>query len=860
MSLTLEAIKSRPLETWRKLVRQPGEESFAEFYEVTRPYLVKVCYRILRSQDDVLDALQVTYSELVEIARQPGALRQRDPLQLGTEIATRNAERIRKARSRKQTRITTEIEELQFAQNETLTEELSKRETAQQIQNLLGECPEKFRMPLLLYYFHDLTHEQIGEVLGISRAEVSKRIAAGCELLQGQAEKLGLRHALATLLGFGFLARWIRKMFSGSSAQSAQIASRPVSSALLSLRHAAQAVTAYLKGKAGAGAIVLLVLIVGLLAVPPLRTHWHQTQNAGTKANQPGPIRNLSGNRSNSGPQSASPLSSVQIAAASAGNSVGGQIISAYSRQPISNVRITASPAKTNASATAPSAPSSIEMYNDADGEFRIRGLADGTYKLSITPPAPWLAESRSISVSANAAIDAGVVELRKPGVVAGRVIDPVNKIGVGGARLSLRNAYGSPDRETITQADGSFSFEDITAPLHTLIVAGYDNLNVSAELEDAESVQLTVPVGKATVSGTIFRDGKPQAESYVRLFREPNEINYNLSVSTASDGTFEFHNVPPGKYMAEAASLHTRFADQITTKVIQVSGAENLEDIKLDLPCARFSGTVLTSQHLPAPNVPVIVRRAAPLPEIASAKTWRTTTSESGAFRFSGLSPGEYEAFACFESGKAERPLHIALGFSGELAVTLQQQPQSGGTLISHAYDYANGRGIEKAWCELGDNKAVLGHSTVRSSDGRMTITGIPPGTYHVNVSAFGFSNAEHTIAIADGTVAEIHDVLSESGGVKWSLQNPDGSPAAAVACHLEPTDSQSIATSLDGDTDANGVWTVRGIFPGSYRLSANSSDAIHFESIVIHAHNLSEKLSVLPETFRKNFASVDF
>lgn len=62
-------------------------------------------------------------------------------------------------------------------------EQLEQEEQREHLQEAIGALPDELREPLLLFYYHETTYDQIAEMLGVSRATVNARLARARQLL-----------------------------------------------------------------------------------------------------------------------------------------------------------------------------------------------------------------------------------------------------------------------------------------------------------------------------------------------------------------------------------------------------------------------------------------------------------------------------------------------------------------------------------------------------------------------------------------------------------------------------------------------------------------------------------------------------
>ncbi|MFC1601080.1 hypothetical protein ACFL34_01860 [Candidatus Sumerlaeota bacterium] len=91
-------------EAWEAFCRNPDEGTFAPVYEQMRRLVYTICRRILRNEDDTLDAFQSTYCRLLALAREAADEKPTlalEPRQLVTGLAVREADSLRKRRQRR---------------------------------------------------------------------------------------------------------------------------------------------------------------------------------------------------------------------------------------------------------------------------------------------------------------------------------------------------------------------------------------------------------------------------------------------------------------------------------------------------------------------------------------------------------------------------------------------------------------------------------------------------------------------------------------------------------------------------------------------------------------------------------------
>ncbi|MFV8828415.1 RNA polymerase sigma factor [Alkalihalobacterium sp. APHAB7] len=60
-----------------------------------------------------------------------------------------------------------------------------------EVHEALQKLAEQYKLPIILHYFHDLSYQEIGEVLGVSEGAVKTRMFRGRKMLKERLEQVG---------------------------------------------------------------------------------------------------------------------------------------------------------------------------------------------------------------------------------------------------------------------------------------------------------------------------------------------------------------------------------------------------------------------------------------------------------------------------------------------------------------------------------------------------------------------------------------------------------------------------------------------------------------------------------------------
>jgi len=344
----------------------------------------------------------------------------------------------------------------------------------------------------------------------------------------------------------------------------------------------------------------------------------------------------------------------------------------------------------------------------------------------------------------------------------------------------------------------------------------------------------------------------------------EPTSLFAADAVGARRVGTFADEPREIGKvYSAAVALTAPSSGTQPSSVVLQASGAWSFPGIKAPgyylltfskpgYQTARYivdSSTVASTQPLEVPMSPGEGRLSGTVHgpsglvggatvTITDGVNTLTTSSNSkgtvGSWAIGGAStPSTYLVLVSRPGLGAESKL-VTLGAGGTASVDLTLRAGVGGLVGS-----VSGRAP-------GGTPSLLGGVTVTATDGTTTrttttLTRTPvgsytlpdlpvPGTYTVTFSAPGFLSQTQRISFAAGqSVARMGAVLNESGAVIRGVVMGDrvDSDGQKVGTTLEPkVDAGLTLASADNTykiTTANdGSYTLRGVIPGTYVLSA--------------------------------------
>ena len=261
-------------------MRNDGFQSrFEEFFNCQRTHVWRVCRSVLYSEADAADAFQEAWVRfLVETRRRSEALDDPAAVALLLRCAAREAGKMRMRRWRRSQReVREEAINTLAAPDGSPAAALAEREATAKVLHCLDGLPERYALPLRLYYLAGLKHREIAEVLGVSVNTVSTRLARGTDRLRKRLQRAGIRGPESVLLTAGGLIAASAPPAISAAKVSTLAASAGSGAFLASLSGA----TAMKIGLGGAAAVIATA--VGLAVLSP-------DENRAT-ANMPEPPR-----------------------------------------------------------------------------------------------------------------------------------------------------------------------------------------------------------------------------------------------------------------------------------------------------------------------------------------------------------------------------------------------------------------------------------------------------------------------------------------------------------------------------------------------------------------------------------------
>jgi|GEM_PF-268012 len=442
------------------------------------------------------------------------------------------------------------------------------------------------------------------------------------------------------------------------------------------------------------------------------------------------------------------------------------------------------------AGARDPSAPPAEPWVTRDDGTFRAAPVSPGRVRAIARHPQFVEGMSDVVTLASGGTARVEVV-LRAGGSLEGRVVDAAGH-DVAGARVLVAAARGTLERAAVTGSDGRFAFASLPESV-TVTVSTDDagtpraRLAISVPERGRREVTVTLPERRPGVEVRVVDpSSRPVDAAQVTIASLDPETPLRQTAFTTARGEAS---------LADARGVALRVevtAPGFAPKVVTTGAAPAVVEVALSRAEAA-AGEVRTRRGEPIEGAEVVL--------YTDLGARRTRTDASGAYRVTGLAPGEGR-LRVRAAGFAPASRAAAIGaregrHDVQLPrVELEAEGIVEGTVVDGRGDPVQGARVAldrvPTWLAVGANPPGV---AVTDARGRFRLAELPEGTLALEAFA------------ADAGRTRFEGVRVVSGrtttGVRIPLHKSDDERAA------EPASSGGVAVTL-GETDADEVVLV--------------------------------------------------
>lgn len=169
-----------------KRAKQGNVTAFQQLVEIHYPIVEKFAYQLGNRHDEIEDITQEVFIRVYRFLDQFTKAKFSTWLYKITLNVTRDFARKRQSNLRKVFKIQQDYQKDHYPETEA---EVIRNEEDRMLHLAIQKLDEKYRIPIVLFYFHEKKYEEIAEIMSISLSTVKTRILRGKTMLKKVLEE-----------------------------------------------------------------------------------------------------------------------------------------------------------------------------------------------------------------------------------------------------------------------------------------------------------------------------------------------------------------------------------------------------------------------------------------------------------------------------------------------------------------------------------------------------------------------------------------------------------------------------------------------------------------------------------------------
>ncbi|QGQ47819.1 RNA polymerase sigma factor [Metabacillus sediminilitoris] len=170
-----------------KKAKQGNMNAFGQLVEIHYPIVEKFAYQLGNRHEEIEDITQEVFIRVYRFLDQFSQAKFSTWLYKITLNVTRDFARKRQSNLRKVFKIQQDVRNHDYPEIEA---KVLRNEEDRILHIAIQKLDEKYRIPIVLYYFHDKKYDEIAEIMSISLSTVKTRLLRGKTMLKKMLEEL----------------------------------------------------------------------------------------------------------------------------------------------------------------------------------------------------------------------------------------------------------------------------------------------------------------------------------------------------------------------------------------------------------------------------------------------------------------------------------------------------------------------------------------------------------------------------------------------------------------------------------------------------------------------------------------------
>jgi len=506
--------------------------------------------------------------------------------------------------------------------------------------------------------------------------------------------------------------------------------------------------------------------------------------------------------------------------------------------------------------------------YTDDDGILVFDDLPLGTYYYAEGFTIPGYAADDTkypIQITENGqVVSKTVVNYKSAGTLKILKVDSETNTPLKGAEFTVYDmsfhevAKGTTDESGMVVFPGLplgyYNYQETKAPDGYVPTGSAEQILFSANGQVVTRTALNKPA-RGSIKITKQNDKGELLGGVVFTLYDENK-NELRTGTTDENGVVLFENLPVGNYFYAETSELPGYITFHSLMSARVGYAGAVEEITFTNHTAYAHIRVIKTDEygVPLPGVHFI------LTDAAGTKVNEGDTDKDGKVLFASLPLGTYflkETSAPTGYELDDTPMQISLTQNGDLITKTITNSHSTGSVSILKTDSVTGAALAGAHFKLTDASGNLVKEGDTGSDGKLTFSGIPIGTYYLSETAapngYVLDSTPVTVEITTGGQTVRKTFVNAPAVGSIAVTKTDAASGAALpGVHFKLVDTNG-STVKEGDTDSNGNLSINNVPLGSYELIETAT----VDGYVLDSTPVVVELTQANQTVTKNLTN---
>ena len=464
----------------------------------------------------------------------------------------------------------------------------------------------------------------------------------------------------------------------------------------------------------------------------------------------------------------------------------------------------------------------------DSNGKYTIKDVLQGSYSIVFRKDG-YITQTMDLVVFSSNPSEVPSIEVPSVRLVMGSctlkgTVGYEDRTDMSGINVVLIDSNGDVCRTSMTEKDGSFSFEGVSPDTYTIRAGADGYTTVDRRISISMGESYVVPMGSlvnlcGSITGAVATNDSG-LKSGVKVKAASSSGGRSYEATTEETGLYTLSNVLHGDYIL---TFEKDGYEAYTTNVTVEPGRTSTADARLKSRFGSIRVIVSFVDKDDPTGIVVNVYRDGTL-------VFSATTTSTGIIVIANLPIGDgYSVIASSDGygSSGEDNVTVSSGTVSEL--NLQKLSNRYGSIKGRVVD-ANDDPIESATVSISSSDGNS-YTLTTSKDGTFSKTDVAVGTYTVSAGKADYltTTLPQTYTVEPSLVTEVKDdivLVSRYADIAGRVSYADKEDASNISVTIEDYKGRTLGTVVTGGT---GSYSFK-VESGTYYIRANAQG--YFES----------------------------